>query len=989
MPERTSGTSASVAIAATFTAEPIKQPLDFLLQEAGLALALNFAPYNQVLQELVSHSSALAINPLGVNVLFVRFEDIVRDITDPVEARSLISRTADELLGLLNLFVGRCKTPVILAAFQASPEVRDEIVEAIDFATAHLLVQAAALPGVFVLDSNDIDALAVGERYDSDSNDLAHIPFTESYFAAIALALTRRIHALRVPDRKVLVLDCDNTIWRGVVGEDGVDGITIPPAFAALQKFAIAAQAKGILICLASKNVESDVLAVLEQRPDMLLKLDHIVAHKINWNPKPQNVVALARELNLGLDAFVFVDDNPVECELMRTEIPQVLTLQLPPDEQIESFLSHLWVFDKIAVTNEDTRRTSMYKEEAARKQLEHSAVDIVDFVSSLKVKVDINSPNESEWPRLAQLTSRTNQFNFTTARRSEGELRALQGSAAGWSVLRVNVSDRFGDYGLVGLVICHASSEALIVDTFLLSCRVLGRGVEHSILRHLGALARQLHLEEVLLPFKRSARNEPAWAFAESVAAQFRADEEAGQVYRIPTDQAVGILHRPGQDPEAVIKARESGNKKVAPPTISADLTERYTTFAQKLLTSEDVLAAAKKVDLKARTLPGLAVPPRDATERQMLVLWQEVLGITDLGIDDDYAALGGTSLLAARLFASISNRFGIKLPLTSILEHSTVRRLAALVSVQNVAAKTLVDLRSGGSKSIFFVYDGDGETLLYLNIARRLPATFSIFGIEPLRLENVPLAHTRIEDMAAYCVGALRSKQPKGPYIIGGMCAGGVIAYEMARQLQIDGEVVQRVVLLDAARPAASKRKGRIAQQRKGRLSQLISGDGQKPDIAKLSLLVTRKLINAAIWEIDSRIRRLSVRARFKLLSMLLLRRRGWPSLIPPLNVRQIYDSAELSYRAPPSSLPVLLIRARVGQGGDAPFREVYSDESLGWAEVVRDLIIDDVDGGHFSMLQEPHAAMLAKKIADRLASEIEVAEPASMTILKVNAA
>ena len=988
MLDRTSGTTASVAIAATFTAEPIEQPLDFLLQEAALQLAINFAPYNQVLQELVSHSSALAINPLGVNVLFVRFEDIVRDITDPVEARSLISRTADELLGLLNSFVGRCKTPVILAAFQASPEVRDEIVEAVDVATAHLLLQAVSLPGVFVLDSNDIDALAVGERYDSDSNDLAHIPFTESYFAAIALALTRKIHALRVPDRKVLVLDCDNTIWRGVVGEDGVEGITIPPAFAALQKFAIAAQAKGILICLASKNVESDVLAALEQRPDMLLKLDHIVAHKINWNPKPQNVAALARELNLGLDSFVFVDDNPVECELMRTELPQVLTLQLPPDEQIESFLSHLWVFDKIAVTNEDARRTSMYKEEAARKQLEHSALDIVDFVSSLKVKVDINSPNESEWPRLAQLTSRTNQFNFTTVRRSEGELK-LQGSLAGWSILRVNVSDRFGDYGLVGLVICHASSVALVVDTFLLSCRVLGRGVEHSILRHLGELAKQLHLKEVLLPFKRSARNEPAWAFAESVAAQFRTEEEAGHLYRIPTDQAVAILHRPGHDPEAVIKARKSENKKVAPPTISADLTERYTTFAQKLLTSADVVAAAKKVDLKARTLPGLAVPPRDATERQMLVLWQEVLGITDLGIDDDYAALGGTSLLAARLFASISNRFGVKLPLTSILEHSTVRRLAALVSVQNVAAKTLVDLRSGGSKSIFFVYDGDGETLLYLNIARRLPATFSIFGIEPFRLENVPLAHTRIEDMAAHCVGVLRSKQPKGPYIVGGMCAGGVIAYEMARQLQIDGEVVQRVVLLDAARPAASKRKGRIAQQRKGRLSQLIAGDGQKPDIAELSLQVIRKLINAGIWEIDSRIRRLSVRARFKLLSILLSRRRAWPSLIPPLNVRQIYDSAELSYRAPPSSLPVLLIRARAGQGGDSPFREVYVDETLGWAEVVRDLIVEDVDGGHFSMLQEPHAEMLAKRIADRLASEIPLVEQPHNAILKENAA
>ena len=120
------------------------------------------------------------------------------------------------------------------------------------------------------------------------------------------------------------MLDCDNTIWRGVVGEDGVDGITISPPLAAMQKFAVANQAKGVLVCLASKNVEHDVIQVFEQRSDMSLKLDHIVAHRINWEPKPQNIAALARELSLGLDSFVFIDDNPVECELMRAELPQI-----------------------------------------------------------------------------------------------------------------------------------------------------------------------------------------------------------------------------------------------------------------------------------------------------------------------------------------------------------------------------------------------------------------------------------------------------------------------------------------------------------------------------------------------------------------------------------------------------------------------------------------------------------------------------------------
>ena len=702
----------------------------------------------------------------------------------------------------------------------------------------------------------------------------------------------------------------------------------------------------------------------------MLLKPQHIVAHRINWNPKPQNVADLAQSLSLGLDSFVFLDDNPVECELMKAELPQVLTLLLPPEEQIGAFLDHLWAFDKVAVTEEDKRRTSLYKEDAARKALEKDATNIVDFVASLKVKVDIDPASEGDWPRLAQLTQRTNQFNFTTVRRTESELRTLVNGPpdrAG-QVLRVKVSDRFGDYGLVGLVICIEADRELLVDTFLLSCRVLGRGVEHAILRHIAAIARARGIETVCLPFDKTARNEPASAFADSVAEAFKGAEGERFVYRIPTDVALEIHHRPGFDPDAVIKARESEGKKPAAQVMTTNVSEQYTIISQELLTGKDVLSALSKSNVRHRGLPGAAALPATEAERQMLAIWEEVLGIEGLGVDDDYGDAGGTSLLAARLFALVSQRFGVRLPLTSILEYPTVRRLAAAVDQGRSQMSSLVELRRGGSRNFFFVHDGDGETLLYRNIARRLPESFSAYGIEPRRLRNIPLAHVSIEDMAHYCVELIRERQPVGPYFVGGMCAGGVIAFEIARQLTRADERVELVALLDSALPGTPRRRGRIAKQRASRVADLLSGGpGQRGGWAAKAAILCRKAFNAAAWEVSNRMSRWSVSARFKFLRHALRLGLAWPALLPALTVRQIYDSAELSYSPSPTALRgLMLVRARAGQGGDTPFREVYADDELGWRRVSTDLLIEDVDGGHYTMLQEPFAEAVAEKIA-----------------------
>jgi thioesterase domain-containing protein len=281
------------------------------------------------------------------------------------------------------------------------------------------------------------------------------------------------------------------------------------------------------------------------------------------------------------------------------------------------------------------------------------------------------------------------------------------------------------------------------------------------------------------------------------------------------------------------------------------------------------------------------------------------------------------------------------------------------------------LIELKRGGSRNFFLVHDGDGETLLYLNLARRMPEELTVIGVEPHRIARVPLAHTRIEDMAAWYIEEMRKRQPFGPYLLGGMCAGGVIAYEMASQLVRAGEHVELLALLDAATPQAPKIPGRATKQRLGRLRQLFTqarNTGRPFFASRLSIAIaaSQKLVNALAWEMTHRVTLWSVRARFRLLQQLLPRQWPWPWYLPELSVRQIYDSAEALYK-PKSFSPatVVLLRARAGEGNDTPYREIYADETFGWGSITHALTVVDVDGGHSSMLQDPFVESLVSAL------------------------
>ena len=302
---------------------------------------------------------------------------------------------------------------------------------------------------------------------------------------------------------------------------------------------------------------------------------------------------------------------------------------------------------------------------------------------------------------------------------------------------------------------------------------------------------------------------------------------------------------------------------------------------------------------------------------------------------------------------------------------------------------SKSLIELKAGSSRNLFVVHDGDGQTLVYLNLAHRMPANLAVIGIEPFSVAGVPLARTSVEEMAAGYVEEIRRHQPNGPYFLAGLCAGGVIAFEMASQLVRAGESVELLALLDAVRPQTPMRPRLLASHRINRLTQAltVARNAERSFVGRAWTIlgvISRKLVNTLTWEIMRRTTKWWVGARFLLLRKLLARGRPWPRLLPGLSVRQIYESADALYVARPlSSASVVLVRARAGVDGvadDTPYLDIYADETLGWRALIEKLSVIDAEGGHSSMLQEPFVQSLATALMPLVAGSVSIPAPAA---------
>ena len=959
----TSSERSRIVLASTFTVDPLVESLSFLTTEVALDLDVAVAPYSQIYQELLDPTRLFAQNRSGINVVLLRFEDWWRDKGGSAVTASIAAEAAnqncDDLVAALHAFASASPSPMVVMVCPPSSGAlaRPELTALFGALMARLASEIGDLPNASLLRVDPEVAAQSASVYDAAGDRLAHVPYTPLFFASLARDLARTIHALKTPPHKVLVLDCDNTLWKGVVGEDGVDGIALSEAHLALQRFVVAKKNAGMLVCLASKNVEADVLEVFRRRPEMVLKLEDIVAMRVNWLPKSENLRDLARELNLGLDSFVLIDDSPLECAEVESSCPGVLALRLPIEDDFPRFLTHIWPLDDRTVTEADRRRTEMYRQNRERDRQLRSASNMADFIAGLDLRIEIAEPSPEEWPRVAQLTQRTNQFNFTTRRRSESELLGLV--AEGGRCLAVRVQDRFGDYGLVGVVIFVSGDRALTIDTFLLSCRVLGRGVEHAILRYLGGLGRTMGLEQIVAPFVATAKNVPAKQFLESLGAESDFSTGLERVI-ISASRACEVFPAATSVPD--VPPPEKTSTTLPPASADPGKSARWNRLARELADPAQILSAVVRKRVRDRSLRTAIVLPRTPSELRLVAIWREILGIREIGIRDDYFEIGGTSLDAVMICVAIEREFGKRLPLTVFVEDPTIEALALRLA-SGRETRSLVPLqKSGTGVPLFLVHDADGETLLYRNLALRLANRRPVYAIQPQGRDGAPIVHTQIEQMAAHYVREIRSVQPRGPYFLGGLCAAGILSLEMALQLEQAGEEARLVAVFDAADVEARPRPVE-KERRLGRLRDAIHAGS----VTKVSQIVAGKAKNYVAYELRRRVRHAA--DRFSVATLRLCLERGLP--LPPwardLPVRVVYLFAEARYRPRSATRhEIVLFRATSGQGYDEPYVHLFEDPLLGWeSRSSSGVLAIDVPGGHSSMLQEPNVSVLAEAL------------------------
>lgn len=485
-----------LAILRSFTIEPLVEALQVKCFLEGMRLELFLSEFNQVAQEILSADSKLYRFDPQVVFLAVRLEEIGPE-------------AVETLSGWLER-IGRQSTANVLVSNFIIPATGQA--SAVSSINAELLKLRDHFPRVSLFDLEGL-ASQIGKERFCDPVQLSRMsnPYRLSVYPAYAEFLMFHLRTLSGQRRKCLVLDLDNTLWAGTVGEDGLDGMQ---PFKDFQQALLELSQRGILLAINSKNNPGEALEMIRSHPGMVLKEQHFSAVRINWQDKADNLREIAQELNLGLDAMVFVDDSPAECERVRQACPEVLVVQLPAErDRYRSVIEGLSCFEQGTLTDEDRGRAGMYQAQAERKKLAFQCGSLEDFYASLKMKGSLCRNDRSQIPRIAQMTQRTNQFNLTTRRCTESEIEQLMERAFVYSL---RIEDRFGDNGIVAAAIVIPSPDGTVwvIDNLLMSCRVVMRTIEHTLLAEIAQDAAECGAKHLTGRYIPSGRNSMVKSF-------------------------------------------------------------------------------------------------------------------------------------------------------------------------------------------------------------------------------------------------------------------------------------------------------------------------------------------------------------------------------------------------------------------------------------------------------------------------------------------
>ena len=515
-----------VAIAGSMTVEPLEPYLGAHLISKKFKPCIAVAPFNQLRQICHDYKQVLGRNDLDAIALLWRVEDLFPDILaacldNPAPVEDLL-RELKELAGS----VGRLRKSFNGTLIVSTPpypllqgfELLDirQALEGMAVFSAVLQFwtqEIARLERVRILDLHGL-MLSLGTKHAHDSRKwlLYRQPYTETFWQEIGRLLGRILAAEKISPKKCIALDLDNTLWGGIIGEDGLQGIQLGDEFPGkayrdFQQTLVCLKKKGVLLAVASKNNPEDVYEVFDKHDAMILSRKDFAALEIHWDSKVESIRRVAKKLNIGLDSIIFVDDNAKEIGEISERLPDVTCVVVPEElAELPDLFAETDFFDFAEITDEDRRRTEMMAADSARLEIQE-AMSEEEFRKSLNLKIEVFAAQKQHLARVTQLINKTNQFNLTTVRRTQDEVEELVGSKDAL-VLGMDIKDKYGDYGLVGVTILKKKAKSCVIDTLLMSCRVLGRGAEETLIAKLAEAAKSLGCDEIRGRYIATSKN-------------------------------------------------------------------------------------------------------------------------------------------------------------------------------------------------------------------------------------------------------------------------------------------------------------------------------------------------------------------------------------------------------------------------------------------------------------------------------------------------
>jgi FkbH-like protein len=497
-----------------------------LLVEAGLDAEIYEGPFDAIEAESRAADSGLyRFAPDAVIILNSAQALRAMHSRQPLPSAEFAAEHGAQIIGVWDAIQSHCKATILQSTFAMPGEscfgnfdlqVPGSLRSSVIALNSNLARAAQARAGVLL---HDVDAVAswVGRRnfFDDKAWDVWKAPSSLDHLPRIAKNIADVLTVSRGRVVKCVVADLDNTLWGGVIGDDGLDGIVLNAhdggageGFVRLQQFLKQLKQRGILLAVCSKNDESTALLPFLQHPDMVLKRADISVFVANWEDKASGIRRIRDELNIALDSMLFLDDNPFERNLVRELLPDVIVPELPEDPSgVVAYLSQLNLFETTAFSAEDGQRTAQYQREAQRRESAAGSANVRDFLRSLEMRLVLTRFDRFHLPRISQLMQRSNQFNLCTRRLTEIECQALMESASHMP-LYATLADRFGDHGLISVVVLEQAGKSLMIRDWLMSCRVLARGVEQFIMNHVFEYAAQAGLAQVRGEYAATAKN-------------------------------------------------------------------------------------------------------------------------------------------------------------------------------------------------------------------------------------------------------------------------------------------------------------------------------------------------------------------------------------------------------------------------------------------------------------------------------------------------